>query len=36
MIYYLAAIIGTVIGLCFVGELGFEFPDPFEPVEHLL
>lgn len=33
MIYYLAVLIGLAIGSRFVGELGFDFPDPFEPVE---
>lgn len=36
MIYYIAAIIGTAIGACLVGELGFEFDDPFEPMEERL
>lgn len=33
MIFYLAVIISTALSSCFVGELGFEFDDPFEPVE---
>jgi hypothetical protein len=33
MIFYLSVIIGTAISSCFVGQLGFEFDDPFEPVE---
>lgn len=33
MIYYLAALLGLAIGSQMVGELGFEFDDPFEPRE---
>lgn len=40
MIYYIPMIIAVLVGLAigsrFVGELGFDWPDPFEPVEERL